>query len=661
VSVFYLVADDLFTEVDDSSDETRRTFLKEPGAVAGIDDTPSNGSRERMNANNQQPSSERGRILSRRTYLAAAAGSAVVGLGSVGTATAAQHTLEVGGVGEYTEYSFAVSGDLQATDGITGEDEIDGRYATGAVSGGTDTYSFSGELLAFTFDGTVDVELDGGPGYVGQRPDYVLEIDGTGSRADYAFDVTDNLQPASAFGELTGEDSINGTHGEGAVGGGTDAYLFDGDLEAFTLRGLINAYLNGEPAHVGQRPDSEFRNDSGGGDDGGDDDGGGSDGDDGGNGDLELGYNARARSHEKGNTYENFGDLSKGWEATSGTLSAQAEDWKEPANDAGAVTLISESSEPRVGMRARTASENFAYRDLSMAVRLRGTSNETLRVELAAGDGSEFQTTTRYLSEKHGWVRIGLGPSAWAGTPDMADINEFSISCYTGSKECEIDVDDIRTTPKRDSGAVLFVFDDAFRSDYTVAYDMMSARGMAGSSAIIPRVVDGGSNKLTRSQIDEMDADGWAWPAHPQRESVSEGLGSIPADEAEQEMRETKQWILDNTSGRGANTLVWPFGDFDENSLNIAGNYFDLSFGGGSSAANGTLTEAGWVPRVNTDDIENALDAIDHAYKTETVCVLMAHTVGGSRLPASDFRRLLDRVESWGLDVLTTAEFADEQ
>ncbi|WP_049996939.1 polysaccharide deacetylase family protein [Halococcus sediminicola] len=635
------MSDNSFAEDDDTSKK-------------GTSDALSNDlAEDNIRTNDHQSPDGRRRKLSRRTYLAAA-GATVVGLGSVGTATAARHTLEIVGVANYTSYSFAVSGEVRPERGIGGIDEADGHYAHGAVAdGGTDVYTFTGDLIAFTFDGRIDVDLDGGPAHVGRRPDYLFEILATGPYTRYAFDVGSNLAAHEGIG---GKDRIDGTHAEGAISGdGRDAYLFDGDLEAFSLDGRINAYLNGQPAHVGRRPESEFRYSNGGGS-------GGGDGGDGAasNADLELGYNARARSHEKGTTYENFEDGSRGWEAVSGRVESGA-DWQDPPNDSGSATLISEGDNDRVEMTTRTSSDNFAYRDLSMAVRLRDVSNETLRVELAAGDGSEFQTTTRYLSEKHGWVRIGLGPSAWSGTPDMADINEFSISCYTGAKECEIDVDDIRTTPKRDSGAVLFVFDDANRSDYTVAYDMMSDRGMAGTSAIIPRVVDGDSNKLTQSQIDEMDSAGWAWAAHPQRESVSGGLGSIPADEAEREMRETKQWLLDNTSGRGANTLVWPFGDFDADALNIAGDYFDLSFGGGSSVSNGTLTEASWVPRVNTDDVENALDAIDHAYKTDTVCVLMAHGLGGSRLPASDFRRLLDRVESRGLDVLTTADFAAEQ
>ncbi|WP_080503523.1 polysaccharide deacetylase family protein [Halococcus thailandensis] len=605
---------------------------------------PDNTTQQKRSSLTENTVSHQSTNVKRRRFLAAGI-AGVTGLGILGStsnaAAAGKHTLVIEGTGDRTNYSFTVDGNLSGED-LTSEDDINGSSAHGAVAPGQDVYRFDGSLHAFTYDGaSVAVKLDGDWAHVGQRPDYVLTITGTGSYASYAFDVTDNLQPH--YG-ITSEDNISGTHAEGAVRNGTDAYLLNGDLEAFSFKGEIAVKQNGQWAHVGQLPESTS----------------GSDDNNNGTSDLRLGYNARKRSHNKGTAFENFGDFSAGWESREGRVEQNSTDFSDPSDDAGCATLISDGNNDRVEMVNRLDSENFAYRDPSMAVRLRGTSNETLRVELAAGDGSEYQVTTRYLSEKHGWVRIGLGPSTWSGTPDLADINELSISCYTGGKSCEIDIDDIRTTPKRDNGAVLFVFDDGNESDYTVAYDMMSDRGMAGSSAVIPRVV-GNSGKLSQSQIDEMDSNGWSWPSHPQRGSPSGGLGSIPADEAEQEMRDNKQWVLDNTSGRGANTLVWPFGDFNEDSMNIAGEYYDLSFGGGASTANGIVTEASWIPRVNTDSVENSLEALEQAYKTETVCVLMAHGLGGSRLPESDFRRLLDKAEQRNLDVLTTAEFAAEQ
>jgi peptidoglycan/xylan/chitin deacetylase (PgdA/CDA1 family) len=549
-------------------------------------------------------------------------------------ATLFSRSLTVVGSGSYSSYNFTVSDSLVAAGGLTGEDETSGSSASGAVASGRDRYAFAGEVIDLDIDGDATVLVDGDPADL--RLPNTLAIKGGGSYTSYSFTVSGDVE---AGGGLTTEDEISGSSASGAVGGGRDNYRFSGEITAFDLDGDGTVFLNGErvdPASLGDTDDAN---------------------------DLKLGYDARARSHDLGNTYEDFGDFSAGWEPKQGEIASNGGpggDWERPADDAGHATLISDGSNNRVEMVNDTFSENFAYRDVSMAVRLRGVSNETLRVELAAGDGSEKQVTTRYLSEKHGWVRMSLSPSAWTGTPDMADINELSISCYTGGKSCEIDVDDIRTTPKRGNGAVLFTFDDGNETDYTIAYDELSARGMAGTSAVIPRMV-GNGGKLSSDQLDAMHGGDWAVCLHPQH---GQGLGSVSEDQAREWIEENKQWQLDNGYTRGADTLIWPFGDFDEDALNIAGEYCNLSFGGGSSSVGGTITEASWVPRVELnedDDAAKAREMIELAYKTDTVVVFMTHRMGGSNLSRSTFADLLDQVEYRGLDVLTTDEFAAEQ
>ncbi|EMA54320.1 hypothetical protein C451_06715 [Halococcus thailandensis JCM 13552] len=160
------------------------------------------------------------------------------------------HALIIDGTGSRTDYTFTVSGNLKGAS-ITSEDTISGSTATGAVGGGSDSYGFTGELIAFSLDGKANVTLDGEPAHVGQRPDHALVIDGTGSRTDYTFTVSGNLKGAS----ITNEDSISDSTAISAVGSGRDSYGFTGELVAFDLDGEANVTLDGEPAHVGQRPD----------------------------------------------------------------------------------------------------------------------------------------------------------------------------------------------------------------------------------------------------------------------------------------------------------------------------------------------------------------------------------------------------------------------
>ena len=150
--------------------------------------------------------------------------------------------LTIRGSGTRVDYAFTVSGDLEGSLGLTREDSIVGRTATGAVRNGRDSYYFSGEITDFTLDGTATVLVDGErytPGTMGEN---TLTIRGTGPRSSYTFTVTsDDLAGA----RLTTEDSIDGRTATGAVGAGSDSYRFSGEVESLVIDGDATALLNG--------------------------------------------------------------------------------------------------------------------------------------------------------------------------------------------------------------------------------------------------------------------------------------------------------------------------------------------------------------------------------------------------------------------------------
>ena len=171
------------------------------------------------------------------------------------------HVLTIEGAGPRTDYSFTVETNLEKSTAngasIGGSDDVFGNSVVGWVGGGADSYTFDGDIEAFSLDGQAEVTLDGGPAHVGQRPDHVITINGTGPRADYSFTVGGNLEKSRANGaSIGGSDEISGNSVVGWVGGGVDSYTFDGDIEAFSLDGQANVTLDGGPAHVGQRPDN---------------------------------------------------------------------------------------------------------------------------------------------------------------------------------------------------------------------------------------------------------------------------------------------------------------------------------------------------------------------------------------------------------------------
>ena len=219
--------------------------------------------------NSQSTQTHGSRKKSRRSFLAstAAATAGIAGIGTVSAAAADEHTLVIEGFGTNTPYSFTVGGNLQKStaDGasINRSDDIVGQSAHGAVDGGTDAYTFTGDLYSFDFDrsGEINVTLDGRPAHVGNRPDHVLLIEGFGTTTSYSFSTSSSSsypRRSDAYGASVNSSDYTGLgSAHGAVKNGKDAYTFNGSLRSFDFdrSGEVNVTIDGRAAYVGNRPD----------------------------------------------------------------------------------------------------------------------------------------------------------------------------------------------------------------------------------------------------------------------------------------------------------------------------------------------------------------------------------------------------------------------
>ena len=71
-------------------------------------------------------------------------------------------TLRFEGQGSLATYDFSVSGEIENTAGVTGEDTVSQNGADGAIRGGSDVYVYSGTLDSLTTNGNVVVEDENG-------------------------------------------------------------------------------------------------------------------------------------------------------------------------------------------------------------------------------------------------------------------------------------------------------------------------------------------------------------------------------------------------------------------------------------------------------------------------------------------------------------------
>ena len=152
------------------------------------------------------------------------------------------HTITIESVGsqDWTTYEFTVSGALEKGTDANGGDSVDGSTASGGVAGGgSDNYLFDGEVSSFTVtEGELDniqVFVDGAEYELGDGYDHTAEIESVGSEdyVGYELTVSGALEKGRKAG---GSDSVDGSTASGGVaGGGSDNYLFDGEVSSFTV------------------------------------------------------------------------------------------------------------------------------------------------------------------------------------------------------------------------------------------------------------------------------------------------------------------------------------------------------------------------------------------------------------------------------------------
>ena len=173
------------------------------------------------------------------------------------------HKLSIESNGGRFSYEFTVSGELGKSTArgatIDDNDTVSGGSATGqGGGGGVDSYGFSGNILAFSVEGSATVYLDGDRVDPASLSGNRLTIESTQSRTDYTVAVSETLEKSLANGASidSNDDLVDSTATGGVGGGGVDSYAFSGSIECLGLDGDASVYLNGDRLDPGKYPDN---------------------------------------------------------------------------------------------------------------------------------------------------------------------------------------------------------------------------------------------------------------------------------------------------------------------------------------------------------------------------------------------------------------------
>lgn len=170
-------------------------------------------------------------------------------------ASSSQNILTIDGTGNDASYTFSVTEQLQKSTangaGINSADAIHRDYvADGSVSGGADSYAFSGSLETFELVGDATVSLNGeslSTDEIDALPDHVIESYALES-IDFMFSTDGDAEPQTLTANGTEPDSAASIR-QTTVHTSTNSNVtfgFDGSLTSLNVSGDASIFLDGQ-------------------------------------------------------------------------------------------------------------------------------------------------------------------------------------------------------------------------------------------------------------------------------------------------------------------------------------------------------------------------------------------------------------------------------
>ena len=303
---------------------------------------------------------------------------------------------------------------------------------------------------------------------------------------------------------------------------------------------------------------------------------------------------------------------------------------------------------------------DLSARDLSLAVKVESPRPSRVTVEvMAPGRADHLVSHRTILPSFDGWLRMDVGYTGERGEPNLENIQEMRILIeHDGDEPFRFWVDDMRATPRAETGAVMFTFDDAVASQYDTAFPMLEERGWPAVAAVMPSALNA-PGRLEIGELREMRDAGWDVSAHPHE------AGELPDRDPEglrEDIDETRQYLEQRGFPDGARHFFVPFNDLTGEDAEVIREVYETSwtFGGNPSALPPTDTHV--ASRINGTDVQGVRRLVNLADQYNQLVVLYMHGVGdgdNDDITEDDFGRLLDHVGERDVEVVTASDVLD--
>lgn len=283
-------------------------------------------------------------------------------------------------------------------------------------------------------------------------------------------------------------------------------------------------------------------------------------------------------------------------------------------------------------------------------------SPPTLRFYTSAGVFYTYSLPACYW----GWNTFDIAKTDFTpnGSPDWATITQIYLRLVlvAGFPEGG-SVDSLIQNPIAQTGAVGFVFDDNGIDIYDIAYPILKAHKIRGTSYVIGNAMD--ATKSAHCQ--EMYADGWTIGNHTETHA---SLTTLTVEQIETELTACKN-RLDALSIATGDHVAYPGGNVDPDVMTAMAN---LGMKTGRTVASNNMLVfpypdayrigLGQTAIVNTTTLASVIARIDACIAAKKVILLLIHGLAATEPPANSwytdrFQSVAEYVTAKGVPCLT--------
>lgn len=361
--------------------------------------------------------------------------------------------------------------------------------------------------------------------------------------------------------------------------------------------------------------------------------------------------------HERGTVLADFSNFENNWSVAAGSATAADEGFL----TAPAIELSTDGDRRTRIARSFSEPTDLSNRDFSLAVKLLSTDIEMFRVDVmlqdAAGNVGLYSNAILPSANKT-WIHFDMAFDQANGSFDPSNVSELWIDHFAGAGDSRFLVDDLRSLPKPETGAVMFTFDDAGAGDYSFALPLLSEFGYSGV-AFPPSSYVTETSTPSISDYEEMAADGWDIGGHtPTHQRLSEYSAEEQANLLERNVEELRsKGLVDDEDPLHFRT---PYGNYDAATLDVVLDTFDDCIGGAGSAAGTSfhLTDRRMISFRSGEQPKRTKELIDAATEHRQLLGLTFHTKNIDEAYLRSVVEYVDeRVRAGDLKVLTMTDF----